>query len=336
MKTFIAIFIVFCISCEWLLPQNAAKPAFEVASIKPIPSSQSWYPGTHINGLRFDSFLPLNSLIETAYRLKSFQLVGPDWLRSERFEIHSTIPEGVSKNQVSEMLQTLLETRFKLVVHREEREQQVYALVVAKGGPKLKKAINAASPPVAGNAAKIPSIPEDGGRGGEKPLISYNTPDGQQVNYKYESSGMIMTGGSVGVMRTSPGANGTMRLELPKVTMAAFAEETLSRFLVTDRPVVDKTGLKGSYQVMMEIPFEELLNDLARQRPLNPAAGSVRNPFGPVGGSAPTTDAAMSASAPASGVVFRAVQKLGLKLQLRKVRVEKLVIDHIEKNPTEN
>jgi len=336
MKTTITIFIVFCISFGWLFAQNAIKPAFEVASIKPISSSQSWYPGTHINGPRFDSFLPLNSLIETAYRLKPFQVVGPDWLGSQRFEIHAAIPDGVSKNQVPKMLQALLEDRFKLVVHREEREQEVYALIVAKGGPKLKKAANAASPPVADSAAEIPSNPEDAGKGGAKPLISYNTPDGQQVNYKYEGSGMVMTGGSVGVMRTSPGANGTMRVELPKVTMAAFAEETLSRFLAADRPVVDKTGLKGSYEVTMEIPFEELLNDLARQHPVNPAAGSVRNPFGPVGGTPPATDAAMTASAPASGVIFRVVKKLGLKLQSRKVRVEKLVIDHIEKNPTED
>jgi uncharacterized protein (TIGR03435 family) len=44
----------------------------------------------------------------------------------------------------------------------------------------------------------------------------------------------------------------------------------------------------------------------------------------------------MAASDPSSGAVFRAVQKLGLKLESRKARVEKLIIDHIEKNPTEN
>src|SRR5262245_62109224 len=75
--------------------QTAAKPAFEVASIKasaPLATliaqirSGAVRPGMSVNGNRFDCQMSLDSLIATAYRTKTDQIGGPDWLSSQRFE----------------------------------------------------------------------------------------------------------------------------------------------------------------------------------------------------------------------------------------------------------
>jgi len=300
------------------------RPAFEVASVREIPPGTRRQPGMKIDGARVECQLRLIDLIATAYRLKTpLQIVGPDWLDSERIEIHAKMPEGATKDQVPQMLQSLLADRFKLAVHREKRNQPVYALVVAKGGPKLQKAVETDAPPTS------PEL----NAGGSTSQMTLYTRDGQQITIRQEGRGTsVRTGGSVGTVRTSTGPNRTMRMELPKVTMDAFAEETLAG-MVPDRPVVNQTRLKGFYQVTLELPFEALMSDMMRSLPQNPALGSVSTPFGSPAAPAPATD---GASDPSSGVVFRAVQKLGLKLESRKASVEKLIIDRIEKNPTEN
>jgi uncharacterized protein (TIGR03435 family) len=77
-------------------------------------------------------------LIQQAYGVRDFQIVGgPAWLGSERYDITAK-PEGsASPEQVKVMIQGLLADRFKLQFHRETKELQTYALVVAKGGPKF-------------------------------------------------------------------------------------------------------------------------------------------------------------------------------------------------------
>lgn len=116
-------------------------PAFEVASIKP---NTSGLPGSRTNG-RGNSFIATNTvarfLVIVAFNLKDFQLIGgPDWITSERFDINARTPDGV--NYSRDMLRRLLEERFKLVTHTETREQQVYALVLARAdgrlGPQIK------------------------------------------------------------------------------------------------------------------------------------------------------------------------------------------------------
>ncbi len=127
----------------------AQKPSFEVASIRasaPLPTliaqirSGQVRPGMTVSGSRFDCQMSLDSLIASAYQIKPGQIAGPDWLSSQRFEIHATIPDGTPKDQVPEMIQTLLEERFKLKAHNENKEQPVYALVVSKEGSKLMNA----------------------------------------------------------------------------------------------------------------------------------------------------------------------------------------------------
>src|SRR5207237_1994767 len=62
---------------------------------------------------------------------------GPDWLATERFDIDAKSDRAVSKDQMLQMLQSLLAERFKLKVHRETKELRVYALTVGKNGPKV-------------------------------------------------------------------------------------------------------------------------------------------------------------------------------------------------------
>jgi uncharacterized protein (TIGR03435 family) len=126
------------LACCGLFGQ-AAPPAFEVASIKPAAA------GTQVmraNNSRLDfSYVSLKELVVQAYKLPRARVKAPDWMDGAHFDIVAKIPEGVvAKEQVPAMLRTLLAERFKLKVHRETKEQTVYALVVAKGGPKLKKA----------------------------------------------------------------------------------------------------------------------------------------------------------------------------------------------------
>ena len=82
--------------------------------------------------------LSLHRLIERAYSVKPPQVSGPEWLDSVRVDIAAKYPPEAKDGERARMLRTLLEDRFKLAVHRETRDLTGYALVVAKGGFKLK------------------------------------------------------------------------------------------------------------------------------------------------------------------------------------------------------
>lgn len=69
---------------------------------------------------------------------RDYLFSGPDWLDSERFDILAKFPEETAQPDVLLMLQHLLAERFHFAFHGETREFNAYALVVAKGGPKLK------------------------------------------------------------------------------------------------------------------------------------------------------------------------------------------------------
>ena len=82
--------------------------------------------------------ITLRDCIRGAYRVRDFQIFGPDWMTKARFEISAKLPPGASADQIPEMLQALLAERFKLEIRREMKEQNVYALMVGNGGAKLK------------------------------------------------------------------------------------------------------------------------------------------------------------------------------------------------------
>jgi len=126
--------------------------SFEVAAIKPNRSGD-WRVMMGFRPGRFRATgMWVRHLITLAYDVSDFQVTGgPSWIDSERYDIQAKEPDSVaaemqklSQDQREElsrsMLQSLLADRFKLKLRRETKEVSGYALVVAKGGPKLQAA----------------------------------------------------------------------------------------------------------------------------------------------------------------------------------------------------
>jgi len=146
-------------------------PKFEVASIKPSkPSSGDhglFRMGLQPNG-RFTGSVTVKFLLELAYGFKDSQISGgPGWIDSDRYDIEAKPDEAFAAltlstderfEQVRLMMQALLADRFKLNLRHETKELPVYALVVAKNGPKLKE-----SAPEPGSDSAEPPPPRPGG-----------------------------------------------------------------------------------------------------------------------------------------------------------------------------
>jgi len=123
--------------------QSAAPLQFEAATVKPHTPAN--IPGVNERSgidegkgtVRIEN-MTLRSIIQMAYGIRGYQFSGPDWLESVRFNITARTPEGYTRDQLKPMLQNLLAERFKLTVHRDRKQVAGYALVAAKGGPKLK------------------------------------------------------------------------------------------------------------------------------------------------------------------------------------------------------
>src|ERR1039458_7645689 len=119
-----------------------ATPTIAVATIKPSdPDRPGWTLGT--KGTHFYTVgTNMIDLISFAYGVHAKQIVdGPAWFLTDKFDIEG-VPDAEGKpnrDQLKLMVQGLLADRFKLVVHHDKRELAVYALTVAKNGPKLTK-----------------------------------------------------------------------------------------------------------------------------------------------------------------------------------------------------
>jgi len=296
-----------------LLP--AALPAqnlaFEVASVKPAVTPERepmvclipCTPGERLSvvGTRVDiRYMSLQRLLLTAFRIKPYQLSGPDWMRSQRFDIAARMPAGTAPERLPELLRALLVERFHLQVHADSKELSVYALVVAKGGPKLQ-----APPPDAD--APLPDTP------GTKPLY---TPQGEAR--MLEGGGFRIAGGELGAVRGGRGAG--MKFEFLKITMPALAE-LLAPHL--DRPVVDRTNLTGAYYLAAEI------------HPLLDGGGEGRKGGGREGGREGGGDADSPHDAYGEAL-FTGIEKAGLKLERTKAAVETIIVDRLDKTPAEN
>ena len=138
-------FLVFsppslCQSVASVAPARNSKPlSFEVASVRPFDLSkqQMGEPvGPDQNGMRLVS--DLDFFIELAYGVRGQQIAGlPAWTRGQFYEIRAKTAVPSTPAEVNEMLQSLLQDRFKLVSHLETRTLPVYSLVVGKGGLKV-------------------------------------------------------------------------------------------------------------------------------------------------------------------------------------------------------
>lgn len=322
--------LVVVAACAVVSVSAQQLPTFEVASVKASPpfDPQKILSGQQRLGVRMDAGrvdidgLPLPDIINTAFRVKSYQVTEPSWLgtgmAAPRFDIHATLPAGATTEQVPEMLQVLLAERFKLTYHREKKEQSVYALIVAKGGPKLVE--SAPDPPASDAAAALaaPSVAPGPsgliGRGGPPVRMSTNG-----------RGNFTIAGGGSGPMRMSM-ADGVVHIEADKLSMAQLSD-TLTRML--DRPVVDQTDLKGNYKVTFDLGLEDLMS-AARAAGVNVPPGAFGTGPGAPGGAPTAPDPSGGSS------IFRSVEQLGLKLDSHKTTVEQIVIDHLERAPTED
>lgn len=228
---------------------KATPPAFEVASIRPVPAGREGLISIGPYGVsRFTARnMPLTMLIELAYNVDGQSIVGqPKHIDSTLFDVDAKTEADIPLNYklLQPLLQELLEQRFGLKVHRETKVRPGYALVVAKGGPRLK-------------GTNTPA--ED----------SYIVPDQMQGAQLHDAS----------------------------VSMSSLAT-IISQ--IVHRPVIDKTGLSGNYDLTLSYALED----------------------------------ATDSTSPSIYTALK--EQLGLQLQPKKMPVEMLMIDSVNEMPTEN
>ena len=205
--------------------QAPEKLAFEVASVKPAPpiTGPSWSIGSSGGGVgtpdptRYKcSNCTLMMLLTEAFEIRPYQLSGPGWMNTELYEISAKVPEGATKEQVRVMLQNLLMERFKLATHFDTKELQVYDLVIAKGGPKLKES--------------VPNPQPDSGDG--KPT--------------FDQDGFVIPLMNPHPMmgRIEVGKSGKARIRAADETTEELAQRLAA---AVGKPVRDMTGLTGKY-----------------------------------------------------------------------------------------
>jgi uncharacterized protein (TIGR03435 family) len=118
--------------------QSAAPLAFEVASVKLSPTRPAQFRPARPGADRIEwQHVTLWYCISYAYGVHSYQMSGPDWLKFVHYDISAKGPAGTTREQLPEMMRTLLADRFKLEIHREARDIPALTLVVGKDGPKL-------------------------------------------------------------------------------------------------------------------------------------------------------------------------------------------------------
>jgi uncharacterized protein (TIGR03435 family) len=266
-----------------------AKPEFEVASIKPSTAAPEgvFNLGVHIDGAQVRcTYMSLKDYIVRAYQIKSYQFSGPDCMASQRFDISAKLPAGASRDQVPAMLKALLDDRFQIKTHASSKEFAVYALTVGKGGLKMK----------------------------ESPLDEAAGPAAVNVD--------VHAGAGNTMVDLGKGASisfGEDRLDGKKLTMTIFADQ-LARFV--DRPVVDMTGLQGTYDLSLQFQRDDF-------RPMRIRAALA------AGVQLPPQALRLLENA-SDGPLLTAIQTLGLKLESRKAPLDVLVVDSALKSPTEN
>jgi uncharacterized protein (TIGR03435 family) len=294
--------------------------AFEVATVKPsalaglgpMRIGNRGGPGTADPGRFNCERCSLAMLVSTAYDINYVQISGPSWLSETQFDLVAKVPEGATKAQFRVMMQNLLIDRFKLAVHHDKKDAQIYELTIAKGGPKLKASVGPADPG--------PEEPRGQGRG-----VSGLPPSPPRPARDADGFPQLPPGRH-SLMAMTPGR---VRWRLVDESIEEFSKSLQG---MVGRAVNDATGLTGKYD--FELTFAPAANGMGPMgRGLMP--GPMPHPPG-VGQAVP--DGASTAP-PDDSVpsIFTAVQdQLGLKLEPKKGPVDTLVIDHIDKTPTEN
>jgi uncharacterized protein (TIGR03435 family) len=130
------------LACILLAARLSAQTAeFEVATMKAAPPGEPFRLRTSDGALLHYPSVSLLGLLREAYRLKRpEQVEGPAWMRTQAYTIEAKLPANASQAQIPEMLQALLTDRLQLSVHHETRRVPTNVLVVAKRGPKMRRA----------------------------------------------------------------------------------------------------------------------------------------------------------------------------------------------------
>jgi uncharacterized protein (TIGR03435 family) len=200
---------------------------FEAASVKPNKEGgQGMGIGRRPGGRLNTTNTPVNLLITFAYVIQGYQLIGaPDWARNERYDIVAKLegdPAPVTPPAPDHMMlamRTLLADRFKLKVHTETREMDIYALVMARPGGKPGPALKV-STDMCGQRQGIGAPRPEGGA----PPAPPTRPDGTPI-----FCGMRQQAG---------------RVQFNGMPMTQFASGIAQR---VGRAVVDRTGLTGEW-----------------------------------------------------------------------------------------
>jgi uncharacterized protein (TIGR03435 family) len=269
----------------------AASPRFEVASIKRNNSGTGFItigmqPGGRMNFVN----VPLRQLIMRAYLVQPFQIIGgPDWIGTDRFDVIAKAETDVPPDQLNLMLRSLLADRFRLVVHTETRELPVYYLVKARTDGALGASLKAAAVDCGamgrgrGGLPALPPPGRGGGAGPQPPLADCRA---------LIAPGRLTLGGQ------------------PLAQLASMLG------IQVGRPVIDKTGLAGGYD--LELTFMPEGRGGIPPGPLPPGAPDLP----PIDPDAPS--------------LFTALQEqLGLKLESARGPVEVIVVDSAQQ-PTED
>ena len=291
--------------------QHPDRPAFEVTSVRLAPG-----PGLtsqRMTDTRVDlAFVSLRALLLMAFRAKGYELAGPDWLAETRVSIHATLPAGATRQQVPEMLQRLLAERFRLVVHREPRPMEVHALVVGPGGHKMREVEPADELDKTFPASKIA---ERFGTTAQLDSVQ-DTPDGAVRTVRGDDLGTTtITSRTMYKLTLNMDRLGrrTQTLDAARMTMAELAARLTD---VIGQPVLDRTDLRGMYQFHdVELPLDARVLEMAR-------TSALRFGF--------TPPDVPNLSAP------RAIEGLGLRLERRRSPVEVVVVDSIDRTPSDN
>jgi uncharacterized protein (TIGR03435 family) len=265
---------------------------FDVASVKRNTSGEREYSNIPLRngvvspatgGLFSARNLPLLVFIGFAYNLTADQFLNlqaqlPKWVASDRFDIEARADRNVTRAQMQSMMQSLLADRFKLAAHTESKQGPVYGLVLAKSGktgPRLQ--------PDAEPCSMEPTS-----------AVSDATPENPSAEFP--------TVCGFSMMKAS--APGRFRVGGRSVTLGVFIIYLTGPVTGVDRPVVDKTGLTGTFNLSLE--FAPGVN-----APLPPGASFQPDPDGPT--------------------FFQALQEqLGLKLSPEMGPVSVFVVDHVE------
>jgi uncharacterized protein (TIGR03435 family) len=292
--------------------------AFEVASARfvldmNVPTTADFRFSNLVTEQRVHLVQSLRAILERALGIKGYQLVAPDWTNGWLVEIRGTFPPDTTMEHVPGMLHALLIERFGLVTHAETRAMDAYQLVVGATGINMREVEAANDLDKKFDDALMTSS------GSTDRTIQ--TADGPVRTMQVPGARRRITARTMYERTTGLAANGA-RITATRMTMAELVSILTPNI---GEPVVDKTGLTGIYQFTIELPEDE-----ATRRVILLSRRFTRERFG-----LPPTDVTDDRP-PAAATTLKAVEGLGLRLERRRLPIDVVVIDSIQRQPTEN